>query len=113
MSVLQLFREAVDYMYPKPKFRPVPKQIINQYKLGNETTEDERLLMLLGKARSPQAARELLEQFRANSAYEVIQKLPKRRKRSFRSRLKQLIRKIDGHQPGDPYRCEAYKEESL
>lgn len=105
MSLIGFIREAIDYMYPKRKFRPVPKQIINVYKIGNETNEQERLIMLTGHARSPQAAKELMKKHNARTAHELLKKLPKKRNRSFRQRFKLMLMKLDGHQTGDPYHC--------
>lgn len=99
------FKDALNYMYPRRKYKAVPRQTINYYKMGNEVTEDERILMLLNKARNPQAARQLMERYNVKSAAEIIPILPKKRRRSFKSRLKQLLLKLDGHTPGDHYRA--------
>lgn len=99
------FRNLIDYFKPKPKFKRVPRQIISDYKIQN-ANEQERLLMLFNKARSPKAARELLKKYQVETATEVLKLLPQRKPITFRTRFNRLLLKMSGHHEGDPYRCD-------
>jgi len=102
---MSLINDLIDYFTPKPKFKSVPRQIISDYKIM-EADEQEQLLMLLNKARSPQSARNLMEKYQAQHAADVLRQLPKRKKITFWTRLKRLLLKMDGHDERDPYRCD-------
>lgn len=91
------------YLIPRLRFRPVPLQLISDYSFV-EATEDEKLLMLYGVARSPKAARELMQKHKVKTAREVLERLPVRKRESIKSRFKKLLRKIDGHTPGNFYK---------
>lgn len=98
-------RDVINYFSPKPKFKRVPLQLISDYRIA-DADEQEQLLMLLNKARSPEMARELLEKYHAQHASDVLKHLPKRSKITFGMRLKRLLLRMDGHDERDPYRCD-------
>lgn len=104
MWFIRFLADVHAYMYPKKKFKRPPGQTISSYKMNSTVSEDERLLMLLNLARSPQAARQLMADYGVSSAAEVLERLPKKRRVSFKARLQQLLRRIDGHNTDDPYR---------
>lgn len=97
---MALFRDVMKWFYPKRKFKPPLRTIISPYKL-QQATEQERLLMLAGAARSPQDAQRLMERYDAQSAGEVIDCLPPRPRPTLRRRLVLLVRRFEGHDTRD------------
>lgn len=100
--MISFIKEVFRYFFPKRKFRRVPRQIINIYEQRG-ITEQEQLLMLANAARSPDSAQELFSKYDTRKAQDVLKHLPKKRGVSFKIRLIRLIRKIEGHQTGNPY----------
>lgn len=96
---MRLIRLLIRYFTPKPKFKRVPLQIIDNYDI-KDATKEELLVMLANRARSPENARELLRQY---SLDELVKPQPIRRVK-FKTLLNRLILNMAGHQPGDPYR---------
>lgn len=78
-------------------------RLISVYTFAS-ATEDEKLLMLAGVARSPEDARFLMAKFNTTRASEVLKRV-KRLKRSATpgERLVTLVRHIEGHNPRDVY----------
>lgn len=103
------------FFFPKHRYKPVPRQIINEYdrKQMNEASEAEQLLMMKNKARSPMAAKHLLKKHKTEAAHEVLAKLPKRKYTTPKERLMRLIGKIVGHDERDPYRVNVYDKDRL
>lgn len=99
---MKLLRDLIRYFRPKKRFRRAPNTVLNPYVL-RESDEQLRLLMLAGVARDPDDARLLLHRYNVKTAGEVIDRLPRRKKRTFKQRLIHLLRKMEGHQPGNPY----------
>lgn len=97
-----MIRAVLRYLL-RGRWRPVPRVLINPYTLAN-ASEDEKLLMALGHARSPDHARELLERWGPTAA-DVVDNIPRRRAR-WKARLRNLLMRLDGHQPGNPYRAD-------
>lgn len=82
-------------------FRPVPRRLISKYDI-QEATEDERLMMLFGYARSPQDARRVVEKSPYSTAAEFIKNQPERRP-NVRQRFINLVKRWDGHDTRDVY----------
>lgn len=111
---MKVLFDLVNYLWPKPRYRRPPRQIINEFYSWQDYGDDEALLMLTNHARSPQNARQLLEDHNARHAYEVIRRLPRKRSKwTARRRLRRLLRKMMGHTEGDPYRCNHVERERL
>lgn len=87
------------WFFPKRK-RYIPNVLISHYTL-DDATHDERLLMAWGVARSPQHAQDLLEAYGVTSAAALLPLLPKRRYRTLKQRLVDLIHRQEGHNPVD------------
>ncbi len=78
-------------------------RLINPYKLPG-TEEEEKTLILAGVARSPDDARFMLLRHKTECASDVLDVVARRKKRTtFRHQLAQLIRRMDGHDPRNPY----------
>ena len=90
------------FFKPKHKWRPVPRRLIGKYQMDS-ATEQERLLMKLGVARSPKDARLLMAQYNTDLATDVIRQLPPPKPHSLRGRFVQLMRRWDRHFAGNPY----------
>lgn len=107
-----MIRDLLRYFFPKLRFKPVPRQIINEYeKPGMD--EATQLLMMKNKARSPDAAQLLLRHYKAETAAEVLRQLPKRKFISLKTRLIRLIQKMAGHDERDPYRTDSVIKNKL
>jgi len=91
------------YLFWRKKTPYIPRQLINPYIL-REATEDELLLMMMGYARSPDAARLLLTRSAADSAGEFMRRFPKRRPSFLRRRFIALIQWAEGHYRGSAFR---------
>lgn len=109
-ALMKIFKDALDYMYPRKRYKRPPGQTINRYVMGSDVGEQERLLMLLNLARNPQSARALLDEYGVETAAELLRLIPTKPKRSFRSRLKQLALHLSGHEDGDPYRVDQVRD---
>jgi hypothetical protein len=90
------------WFWPRRKFKPALRTIISPYDL-REATEQQRLLMLAGAARSPQDADMLMKYFHVSTAMEVLARLPPPKKRSLKRRWILLMRRIEGHDPTNIY----------
>jgi hypothetical protein len=97
-----LIREIRKWFFPRKQFKPALRAIISPYDM-QEATEQQRLLMLAHVARSPQDAQALLNRYKAQNAQEVLSQLPPRKRRSLKRRFILLMRRIEGHDPTDPY----------
>ena len=77
-------------------------RVISPYSLRT-ASDDEKLLIEAGIARSPQDARYLMEKYGMTAA--GVLRIIKRRKRQTtpQERAIQLIRRLDGHDPRDAY----------
>jgi hypothetical protein len=88
------------------RWRRVPRQLIGDYDITG-ATQDERLLMMYGVARSPDEAKRLMKKYRALDAMDCLDKLPRRARRGWWGRLKYkmllAIRTLEGHDPRNPY----------
>lgn len=102
MFLIRTYRELLRYLFPPHRFSlNHGRRIISPYDLKN-ASEDERLLMLAGVARSPQDARHLMKKHHATSATDVLRVVERQRRyATARERLKLLIRRIDGHDTRD------------
>lgn len=106
MSVVSRIKEAYRYFTPKPRFRKVPNQLISPYSMRGAGYH-QRLLMKYGVARSPDEAKLLMAKYNANTALEVMERLPVKNIslwKKLRYRLIRLIRTIEGHDPRDHYK---------
>lgn len=110
MGFFTFMRDAIRYMYPRRRWKGAPRQTITKYSMRENVTEDQRLLMLLNKARSPHAASLLMQKHQANNAAELLDKLPPKRRISFGARVNSLLLRLDGDTPGDPYRTDIHNE---
>lgn len=107
------FQDLLNYFYPKKRYRLPPGQTINHYTI-KDGSEQEYLIMLLNKARSPHAARELLEEYQVDHVADLLPLLPaKRAETTFNQRARKLILKMAGHNEGDPYRCFIYEPDLM
>lgn len=97
---LNRFHRYLFWRNPRPH---IPRQLINPYDL-RKANEDERLLMLAGYARSPDAARLLMKKRGIQSAAEMFRLYPKKRPNFLKRRVINLIRWAEGH-----YRGRAFK----
>lgn len=78
-------------------------RLINPYQLP-AAGDEEKLLMLSGVARSPDDAHQLLNKHNTSSAKTLLENVPQYRKRvTFLERVGVLFRRIDGHDPRDPW----------
>ncbi len=78
-------------------------RLINPYTLP-PATDEEKLLILAGIARSPDDAAYLLAKYHTTSAAQVLKHVARRKRlATFRDRWLVLIQRIDGHDSRDPY----------
>lgn len=90
--IVQLIRY---FWYSSRKWHRVPLQTITPYTFLH-ATEQERLVMMSGRARSPMEARRLMKEYGVRTAVELIRMLPRPPKRTFRSRLNSMLLRLDG-----------------
>jgi hypothetical protein len=101
-SIIFFFIRLYRWFVPQDKWRTVPNRLISPYEFIG-ATEQERLLMLAGAARSPLDARQLLTKYETEIAADVLEQLPAKRKPGFKHRWKLLLRRFDGHDTSNPY----------
>jgi hypothetical protein len=97
------------WFVPRDKWRKVPRRLISPYQMMG-ANENERLLMKLGVARSPQDAKLLFAKFNTDDPNEVLARLPKKRGKKAIQRLKELGRRYEGHDTSNPY--ERHRDDS-
>lgn len=93
----------IRYLFPRRKWRRPPNQLITPYTF-DDAEQHARQLMRYGVARSPDEGFLLMQKYGVKTAWEVIAQLPKRKERTWRDRLVDLIRRIDGHDRRNLYR---------
>ena len=77
------------------KWHRVPLQTITPYTFL-DATEQERLIMMAGRARSPMEARRLMNEYKVRTAADLIRRLPRPPRRTFRSLLRSMLMRLDG-----------------
>ncbi len=93
---MSIIRKARLYFWPpQRKWHAVPKQTITPYDFDG-STEEERLVMMAGRARSPMEARLLMRHYQVDTAAELIHLLPRPKRRTFMARLHALLARLDG-----------------
>lgn len=91
------------------KLPPIPRQYSTDWHAA-EVDKDGRTLMSLTHTRSPQGVELLIKRHKAKDAHELIDKLPKRkRKRNVGKRAAALARRAFGLLPYDPMATYARK----
>lgn len=98
------FRRLIYFFFHQP-YRHLNHggRLINPYDL-RDASDEEKVLILSGVARSPDDAHYLLKRHTTQSAGQVLNHVVRRkRNRTFHERLIQLIRRIDGHDPRHIY----------
>jgi len=103
---MRLFNDVVDYLLPRLGFRPTPNQIIGEYEKSEllAASHEQRLLMRLGRARSPHEAQRILDFYHAARAADVLPFLPKHKRTPVRERASMLVLKVQGHDRFNPYK---------
>lgn len=97
---MSFLKDFLRFVLPKRRFsHNHGGRLISPYDL-REATDEERILMLAGVARSPGDAAFLLRKFGTTSAKDVLKQVARRRPYpSVTERLGDLIARIDGHDP--------------
>ena len=70
--------------------------------LHSGATHDQRIIMQYGLAKTPDDAQKIINKH-GKSAREIVDKLPRPKRRNIRQRFILLVRRIDGHNPHNPY----------
>lgn len=71
---------------------------------------DIELILLTGRVKDPEAARKLMEKYGVDNAPDLLKLLPKRRI-NWKKKLQNLIMRIEGSQPTNPYLKRLYPPE--
>jgi hypothetical protein len=97
-------RDLMRFLFPRQRlWLNHGGRLINPYKLPG-AEEEEKTLILAGVARSPDDARLMLYKHKTEDAADVLAVVARRKKRTtFRRQLAHLIRRLDGHDPRNPY----------
>lgn len=112
MRLKTFMRQLYRYIYPPREFKPVARQIISEHRWREmESDEQERAVVQLGIARTPLHARQLLDKYGVKHAADLAQLIPPKNYETARQRIVRLIRKLDGHQDGDPYRLKSRRRQ--
>lgn len=84
---------------PKPfRWQPVPKRHITPFEMDESVTFDQRKIMSMGWARSPDDANKLMSKYGVSSASELLGKINNFPKgQTFRRKLDLLIKRYEGH----------------
>lgn len=95
-------RNAWKYFRPPlPKIERLPTEYSSRFD-WNSATPDEQLVMMAGKARTPQAARLLMKKHGCTSAAQLLALLPRRKRPTLRSRIRDWLMRLQGARPTDP-----------
>lgn len=84
------------YFFPRPPLPGVPHQLIAPYDIRTANRE-QRLAIMAGKARSPQAADKLFDQYGVKTTQELLHKIPPPSRMTFKEKLVALIWRWAGH----------------
>lgn len=97
---MSFFRDLRRWFFPKQRFGlNHGRRVINPYELP-PATDEEKLLMLAGAARSPDDANHLFGELGTDSPGQILKMVQRRKKRpSVKEQLVKLIQRIDGHDP--------------
>lgn len=94
--IFKLYR-LLTWIHPREYLPRLPTQLINPYH-PRELTDDEQLILLAGKARDPEQARQLMRDAGVTSALGLDLSRP-RPKANIRERLLNWLRRLEGSTP--------------
>lgn len=89
------------YFRRKKRIKSLPRDLITKFDLSM-ATDDEVLLMKASAAKDRHAVQRLLAHYGATSALEIIPRLPVQRLTSFREKLLNWLRRLEGSSEHDP-----------
>lgn len=96
-------KHVIEYFRPPlPKIQRLPSELRTEFSWYQDATPDEQLIMMTMRARSPQAARRLMDAYGVETAADLLPLLPKQRRPHFRQRLKDWLMRLEGAKPTDP-----------
>lgn len=99
-------RKLLNYFLRRKRRLPnVPRQYIEHVYNFDEATDEQKKLMIAGKARTPKEAQRLLEKFQTRYASVVIDLIPLRKRtfwQIFEDRLKTLVNRMEGSSRFNP-----------
>ena len=97
---MKMIRDLYKYLRGKRRFKRPPSHLVNPINWKQENATQAQLVLInYCLARDKSEAQRLLNKYGTWNPYEVIDNLPKPKKRTWKHRLMDLIRKIDGHDP--------------
>lgn len=99
MSIQHIIRY---FRPPLPKIQRLPSELRSPFDWYDDASEDERLIMMTMRARSPQAVRRLMKAYGVDTAADLLPLLPKKRRPKLRERLKDWLMRLEGAKPTDP-----------
>lgn len=98
-----MIKALIKYLGKKRGYFRPPSDLSDKWDwLHRGATHDQRIIMRWGLAKTPDDAQRLMDK-RGLKAWEIIDQLPRPKKRNIRERFIMLIRRIDGHDPRNPY----------
>lgn len=95
----------IKYLFHWDRRPRLPGHLVTPFAL-QDVTDEELLIFKAGKARDRQYLARLMRQHKAQSARELLEKLPPPRRPSVRQRIAALIQRAEGSLPYDPMRRE-------
>lgn len=85
------------HFHPKKKVRPLPRHLVSAFNIL-DLSYDIVAVLLTARAKDPTEVRRLIKKHGVKDGYDLIDKLPSRRKTTFNERLMILLRRLEGSQ---------------
>ena len=94
----------IRYLYKLGSYQKPPNELKADWDWNvYPTTQEQNLLMRYGLARTPHDAQILLDKT-GKRAWEIIQSIPRHKRRNVLSQWITFIRRLDGHDSRNPYK---------
>jgi hypothetical protein len=107
-----MIKTLIKHLYKKGFYHRPPNELTSKWDWSKRgATHDQQIIMRFGLARTPHDAQLLMDKKGAKSAWDIVDKMPPRKRRNARAKLIALIRRLDGHDPRDPYKDKGHDNE--
>jgi hypothetical protein len=95
-------KKMIRYLRRQQKIFAPGRELRLDYDTTMQIDEDIQLIIMSGKAKDPIGAARLLDEYKVETAAELIPLLPKRKRPSIKARLLRWVQRLLGLYPTDP-----------
>lgn len=107
-----MLKTLIKYLYKRGGYHRPPNELTSKWDWSaHGATHDQQIIMRYGLARTPHDAQLLMNKKGVTSAWDIVDKMPRRKRRNPMAKFITIIRRLDGHDPRDPYKDKGHDNE--